>query len=372
MKIRPFQIERYFAKYEFNVKYLLSPSDCEALTVRELLDMASAPSLKLWNELGLQYTESMGHPVLRQRIAEMYQKTGPECITILTPEEGIFLAVNAILEEGDHAVCIAPAYQSLYEVADSIGCRITPWTIEEDGNAWKLDMKKLRDSITEKTKAIIVNFPHNPTGYQPSADEQKEIISIAGERGLYLFWDEMYRGLELAPDRILPAACDCYDKAVSLSGLSKTYGLPGLRIGWLASRDRDFISRIASLKDYTSICQCAPGEILGIIALENAHRIAARNLEIVKGNLVKARDFFGRHEDIFTWFEPLAGSIAYPRLDLDEDIFRFAEEAVKEENVMIIPSTVFDQKNGHFRIGLGRRNFPECLDAFGRYVGRLR
>lgn len=371
MEIRPFQLERYFAKYEFSVKYLLSPSDCEALTMKELLSMASPSSLKLWDGLKLQYTESKGHPVLREKIAETYRKIAPDDITLLAPEEGIFLAVNAMLGKGDHVVCVAPAYQSLYEVADSIGCGVTPWEIDEDGSSWKLDTEKLERAIKANTKAVIVNFPHNPTGYQPSAEEQEDIIAIAKKHDLYLFWDEMYRGLELDQDRILPAACDCYDKAVSLSGLSKTYGLPGLRLGWLVSKDGEFMSKVASLKDYTSICQCAPGEILGIIALENAHLIADRNLEIIKGNLELARNFFTEHKDLFTWFDPLAGSIAYPRLDMERDIFDFAEEAVRKENVMIIPSTVFDQNSGHFRIGLGRRNFPSCLKAFGRFVEGL-
>jgi len=372
MKIRSFDLERYFALYEFSAEYLLSSSDCEALSMKELIEMASPGTLVIWEELRLGYTESAGHPLLREKISSLYENMGPDNVLVAVPEEGIFIAMNALLDQGDHVVCISPAYQSLYEIARSIGCSVTPWEKEIRDGKWHFDTNTLEQAITEKTKMIIVNFPHNPTGWLPSPAEQKKIVSIASERGIYLFSDEMYRGLETGNREMLPGACDLYRNAISLSGLSKTYGLPGLRTGWLVCENPDIRKRLASFKDYTTICHSAPSEILSIMALENASRLASRSLEIVEENLGHARNFFDSYKDLFTWMEPAGGSIAYPRLDLDVDVFDFCEGAVKEKNVMVVPSKVLGDDSRHFRIGLGRKNFPEALEAFEEYVKELR
>jgi len=372
MKIRSFDLERYFALYEFSAKYLLSSSDCEALSIKELTEMASPGTRVLWEELRLGYTESAGHPLLREKISTLYKNMEPDNVLVAVPEEGIFLAMNALLDPGDHIVCISPAYQSLYEIARSIGCSVTPWEKEIRDGKWYFDTNKLEQAITEKTKMIIVNFPHNPTGWLPSPAEQEKIVSIASERGIYLFSDEMYRGLETGNREMLPGACDLYRNAISLSGLSKTYGLPGLRTGWLVCENPDIRKSLASFKDYTTICHSAPSEILSIMALENASRLASRSLEIVEKNLVNARNFFDSYKDLFTWIEPGGGSIAYPSLDLDVDVFDFCEGAVKEKNVMVVPSRVLGDDSRHFRIGLGRKNFPEALAAFEEYVKGLR
>ena len=371
MKIKPFVLERYFARYEFSVKYLLSCSDCEALTRKELLEMALPESLKLWENLKFSYTESPGHPVLREKICSLYETMQPEETLVAVPEEAIFLAMNALLKKGDHLVCISPAYQSLYEIAASIGCEVTNWQVVEGKGKWHLDLDALEKAMTPKTKMIVVNFPHNPTGYVPTPEEQEKMISLASDRGIYLFSDEMYRGLELEGITPLKGACDLYRNAITLSGLSKTYSLPGLRVGWLASKNRDVMSRIAALKDYTTICNSAPSEILGIMALENASSIAANNTELVSRNLAMAREFFAERWDRFTWFEPRGSSIAYPRLDLDMDVFEFCEGAVKSRNLMVVPSKALLDESNHFRIGLGRVNFPEALAVFGEYLKEL-
>jgi len=368
MKITPFALERYFARYEFTARYLLSSSDCEALSMKELVGMASPDTRKIWEGLSLGYTESSGHLLLREKICTLYDDLDAEDVLVTVPEEGIFLAMNSLLKKGDHVICISPAYQSLYEIARSAGCEVTPWQARTQEEKWFFDIDDLREAIRSNTKMIIVNFPHNPTGYLPTAEVLKEIVSLATEKGIYLFSDEMYRGLELSGRTTLPGACDIYRNAISLSGLSKTYGLPGLRIGWLASKNRDVIKRVSSLKDYTTICHSAPSEVLGIIALENASLISRRNLAIVEKNLKMAREFFSGYKDKFTWFEPLAGSIAYPRLEMDMDVFDFCEGSVRDKNVMVVPSRSLLDESQHFRIGLGRRNFPEALSVFEEYV----
>lgn len=365
MKLKPFELERYFAKYEFSVKYILSPSDNEALSLRELLAIADTKTRKLWNDLKLGYTESQGHPLLRDEIAKLYKNVNRDNILIAAPEEGIFITLSAVLEKGDHVICPFPGYQSLYEVAEGIDCEVTKWKPDES-QGWSFDPKFLEKSIKKNTKLIIVNFPHNPTGFLPPAEDFKRIIEIARKHNIYLFSDEMYRFLEYNPKERLPAACEIYDKAIVLFGMSKAFGLPGLRIGWLVTKDKGLYQKMVTFKDYTTICSSAPSEILALIALKNKDKIINKHLERIKRNLTSLDDFFGRNKKLFSWVRPKAGTICFPRLDT-KDSFEFCETLVKKTGIMLVPSTVFDYDNKHVRLGFGRDNFTEALNKFESY-----
>jgi aspartate/methionine/tyrosine aminotransferase len=371
MQITPFKLERYFAQYEFKVKYLLSPSDCESLSMAELLQLADSDSLSLWNELRLGYTESPGHPILRAEVSRLYRTITPDDVMIAAPEEAIFVAMHALLRPGDHVVSIFPAYQSLYEIARVIGCNVTPWTLELDANGWRLDLDQLERALTERTRLIVLNFPHNPTGYLPSRDDLDTIVDLARKCSLYIFCDEMYRLLEYDPTRRLPAMCDLYESGISLSGMSKTFGLPGLRIGWLATRDQTLVERFLALKDYTTICNSAPGEVLSIMALRARDVIAARNLTIVQDNLKIAGQFFAERADLFAWARPLAGSIAFPRWMGGTRVEQFCQGVLDQQGVMIVPGSIFDFPGDHFRVGLGRKNFAEALKRVRDYLTTL-
>ena len=368
MQIIPFKLERYFAKYEFKVKYLLSPSDCESLSMGELLQLADSDSLALWNELRLGYTESPGHPALRDEVARLYQTITPDDVMIAAPEEAIFVAMRTLLRPGDHVVSIFPAYQSLYEIARAIGCDVTPWTLKLGAQGWQLDLNELQRALTERTRLIVLNFPHNPTGYLPSRAELEAMVELARRRGVYVFCDEIYRGLEYDPARRLPAMCDLCEKGISLSGLSKTFGLPGLRMGWLATRKRTLVERFLTFKDYTTICSSAPSEILGIMALRAKAAIVARNLAIVQENLKIAEQFFAEQHDRFVWLGPQAGSIAFPQWVAGAPVEQFCQGALDEQGVMIVPGSLFDFPGNHFRVGLGRKNFAQALSRVRDYL----
>ncbi len=369
MNLPPFKLERYFAQYEFKVRYLLSPSDCEAFPVKDLLALASADDLRAWEQLSLGYTESSGDPLLRQAVTALYTSINIDDVLIAAPEELIFLAMYALLEPGDGVVAISPAYQSLYELAGAIGCRVTPWPLQAQGGAWQVDLDRLEASLDEHTRMIVINFPHNPTGHLLDLDQQTAIIAMARKRGIYVFSDEMYRLLEHDPARRLPALCDRYERAVTLSGLSKTFAMPGLRIGWLASRDQDLIRRCQSFKDYTTICNSAPSEVLARIALGAWQTVAERSLGIVQANLAAARQFFMARPQHFEWLQPLAGSTAFPRYLGPGTVDDFCRQALDEQGVMIVPGSMFDFPGGHFRIGLGRANFREALEKVGSLNG---
>lgn len=230
MKLQPFKLERYFAKYEFSVKYLLSSSDCDGFLQKEILELADNETKELWEKLTLGYTESLGYPLLRAEIAKLYKETDPDQILITAPEEGIFIALNTLLEKGDHVICTFPGYQSLYEIAEGIGCEVTKWQPDEN-KGWMFDLEFLRNNIKPNTKLLVINFPHNPTGYLPTKEDFEKIIDIAREHNLYVFSDEMYKLLEFNPNHRLSSACEIYDKAITLFGMSKTFGMAGVRIG---------------------------------------------------------------------------------------------------------------------------------------------
>jgi aspartate/methionine/tyrosine aminotransferase len=369
MPIAPFQLERYFALYEFKLKYLLSPSDCESLSMAELLSMAAPASLELWQGLRLSYTESQGHPLLRNEVANLYQQILPGNVIIAAPEEAIFIAMQTLLRPGDQVVAIAPAYQSLHEIARSIGCDVTEWRLEPgpDGN-WQLDLNQLEDKVTDRTRMLVINFPHNPTGYTLSRSDLEAVIRLVRKHDLYLFSDEMYRLLEYEPAMRLPAVCDLYEKGISLSGLSKSFALPGLRIGWLATQASALMEGWLAFKDYTTICNSAPGEILGIIALQNKEWIIQRNLAIIQDNIVRAEDFFGRHKQQFSWFGPKAGSVAFPQWLGDGTVEQFSQAVLEKQGVMIVPGSLFGFQGNHFRIGLGRKNLSEALALVGEFL----
>jgi aspartate/methionine/tyrosine aminotransferase len=368
MSISPFKLERYFAQHEFTAKYLLSPSDCESLSLRELQQLADSDSLMLWNELKLGYTESPGHPLLRAEVSRLYERITPDDVLIAVPEEAIFIVMQTLLKPGDHVVTMFPAYQSLYEVAHSIGCEVTPWTLELGSDGWQLDLDRLERSLTDHTRLLVLNFPHNPTGYLPSRGELDAIVQIARQHSLYVVCDEMYRLLEYDPAHRLPSICDLYEQGISLSGLSKTFALPGLRLGWLAMQGQTLLAQWLTYKDYTTICNSAPSEVLGIMALRAKETIIARNLTIIRQNLIVAEQFFTEQRDRFTWIRPQAGSIAFPRWTAATPVEQFCQALLDQQNVMIVPGSIFDYPGNHFRLGLGRQNFAEALQRVSDYL----
>ncbi len=366
MDIAPFELERYFAKYEFSAEYLLCSSDCEAMTIGELLQFeqgAAEEFSKHW----LGYTESMGAPELRKQISNIYRSIAPDEVLVHTgAEEAIYLFMHAVLEPGDHVVVHWPCYQSLMEVARSIGCEVSLWVAhEEDG--WSPGIEALRRLLRPNTKAIILNTPHNPTGYLMPRSEFEAVSAMAREHGALMFADEVYRESEYDPETKLPAACDLGEHTVSLGVMSKTYGLAGLRIGWIATHNREVYEKMAALKDYTTICNSAPSEYLATLGLRNRHKLVERNLGIIKSNLETAQEFLGRHEDRFSWVPPRAGSMAFPRY-LGGSVDAFCDKLVREAGVLLLPGSMYDEHENHFRLGLGRKNLPEAVQRLEEFL----
>jgi len=367
MKIAPFKTEHFFARYEFTTPYQLCNSDCETTTVEELLKLAGV-SMEELGHLSLGYTETLGHPRLRKAIAETYaQADTDDVIMLATPVEGIYLVACAVLNPGDEVIVLSPAYDALINTFEYFvgASNVHRWEIipSEDNTRWELDFDRLRSLISPKTKMLVVNFPHNPTGYLPTQDQLDEIAKVVEKNNLLLFCDEMYFGLVHSGTPEIPSAADITERAIVLSGLSKTYGLPGLRTGWLVIHDEALRQNIVNWKFYTSICASAPSEFLALAAWKVRGQLRDRSIAQIEHNIQLADLFFARWPDLFTWRKPMAGSIALVRMNVPS-VTDFAIHLAEKAGVLILPATTLGSDDQHMRMGFGRAAFGEALNRF--------
>jgi aspartate/methionine/tyrosine aminotransferase len=365
--IRPFAIERYYERWEFRAELMLSSSDCESLALAELLELEPEAHERLLS-LRLGYTEVPGSHELRAAIAGRYERVEPEeVLTVAAAEEGIFIAYHALLDPGDHVVVEAPCYGSAIEVARSTGATVSLWPRSyEDG--WAHDLDALERLLRADTKLIYLNSPHNPTGTHMPRASFERLVEIARERSIVLFSDEVYRGLEHDPADRLAAACDVYPRAISLNSVSKSYGLPGLRIGWLASRDPALLERIRELKLYTTICSSAPSELLVALAVRHGDRLVARSRRLLLENLPLLDELIERRSELFEWVRPTAGPIGFPRVAGDFDVQAWCEDTAERSGVLLLPGSVYECPR-HVRVGFGRANLPQAVERLDRYLG---
>ena len=367
-----FKLETFFSRWEFTARYHMCASDMESISVRELLEMARGDELRLWDELRLGYTETFGAPALRTAIAETYDNIGDaDVLTFAGAEEGIFAAMQVLLTPDDHAIVITPNYQAAETVPASL-CEVDGVALDPDNN-WELDVGRISAALRPNTKVISLNFPHNPTSKVIDRATFDAIVDLARERGIYVFSDEVYRLLERNDAIRLPQIADIYEKGLSLNVMSKAYGLPGLRIGWIATRDRDVLNAMERAKHYLSICNSGPSEVLALIALGARDRLLARNHELIAENLEHMNAFFADFPQLFDWQLPDGGCIAYPRYKGSDGVEQFCRTLVEEAGVLLLPASVYQSEltetpTDRFRIGYGRANTAEGLDTMRRHL----
>jgi aspartate/methionine/tyrosine aminotransferase len=367
---KPFALERYFARYEFSVRHLLSASDCETISTRELLALEPGSEERFLSQR-LGYTETRGDPRLRADLASLYKGLSADSILVHAgAEEAILDFCLATLSPGDHVVVNFPCYQSLAEIPRALGCAVDPWPLVEreasgpgGGRRWAFDIESLERLLGPKTRLVMLNAPHNPTGALPTLEEYEAIIALCSKAGALLFCDEVYRHLERDQARRLPPACELYDDAVSLNVLSKSAGLAGLRIGWLATRRSDILDAVAEAKDYGSLCASGPSEFLAGVAARHLPSLVARNRAIIETNLGLLEGFFARRSDFASWTRPEGGSVGFPRLTAGRDAEALSRRLVAETGVMILPGSCFSGDPSRFRLGFGRASLPEALSA---------
>jgi aspartate/methionine/tyrosine aminotransferase len=367
-----FRLETYLGKWEFACRYHMTASDMQTLSLKELLALASPADRAAFEDLPLHYIETTGTAPLRAAVAATYQGVQPEDILAFAgAEEGIFCAMHALLERHDHAIVVTPNYQSSEELPRAL-CATSGVALDADDN-WSLDLEQVKAAIRPNTKLIAVNFPHNPTGKVIDRRTFDGLVALCRQHGIWLFSDEVYRGLERSAEIRLPSAIEAYEKGLTLGVMSKAYGLPGLRVGWIASKDHALLHKMDRVKHYLSICNAGPSEHLAVIALKASEKIIGRNRDLIKRNLVAVDAFFAEFPDLFEWRHPDGGCIAYPRYLGQDGVETFCRRLVEEAGIVLLPASLYRSDltatpGDRFRIGFGRNYIPEGLAAMRAYL----
>lgn len=369
-----FRLETHFAKWEFKARHHMTASDAESMSLPELLAMASPEDRDGFEQMWLGYTETFGAPDLRAAIAATYAgRSADEVLCFAGASEGIFAANNVLLDKDSHAIVVTPNYQSHESLPLAI-CEATGVPLDPDDN-WSLDIDRLRDAIRPNTRLLTINFPHNPTGAILPHDRYEALIELCRHHGIWILHDEIFNGLGPSDAQHLPFIADVYERGLSLGVMSKSYGLPGLRVGWIACQDRDVLSKMERMKHYLSICNSGPSERLALIALKNRDAILTRNCAIVDENLPKWDAFFARHPDLFEWQRPDGACMGFPRYLGADGVEEFARKLVEEAGVLLLPSTIYRSDLGstptdRFRLGFGRRGLDAGLAAMEAHLAR--
>ena len=367
-----FRLETHFAKWEFKARYHLTASDAESMSLNDLLAMATPEERAAFEGMWLGYTETYGAPDLRAAIAATYKDQAAENILCFAgASEGIFAANNVLLDRDSHAIVVTPNYQS-HETLPIAICAATGVPLDPD-DGWSLDIDRIADAIQPNTRLVTINFPHNPTGAILPLDRYLALIELCRKHGIYILHDEIFNGLGPSGAEHLPFVADLYERGLSLGVMSKSYGLPGLRVGWIACQDRDVLSRMERLKHYLSICNSGPSERLAMIGLAHREAILARNCAIVDENLPKWDAFFARYPDLFDWVRPDGSCMGFPRYKGSDGVEAFAKSLVEEAGVLFLPSTIYSSELGptptdRFRLGFGRRGLDEGLAALDAHL----
>jgi hypothetical protein len=365
--MREFSLEAYFSRWRPVTRHHLTASDSETLSLPELLSLADAEDTKRWESLQLGYTDPRGSVWLRDTIAEGYDSLAAESVLCFSgAQEGICATMHALLRAGDHAIVVTPNYQSAETIPLGI-CAVTGVGLDPD-RGWALDIDAIAAAARPNTKLISINFPNNPTGKLLERECFEALVAFCRRRGIWLFSDEVYRLIERDPARRLPPAADAYEHGISLGAVSKSYGLPGLRIGWIASRSAALLHAAERAKNYLSVCNAGLCEVLARIALKAGDRILARNRGIAAENLALLERFLAAHGDLFDWHVPDGGVVGYPRYRGADGVEAFCAWLVEHHGVMLLPASVYRSEilrtpDNHFRIGFGRRDFAAGLEA---------
>lgn len=368
-----FRLEVHLGRWEFAARHHLTASDAQTLTVGELLELAGPGAREELDALALGYLPTWGSDPLREAIAATYETVAPgEVLAFAGAEEALFWALQELVGPGEHAVVTVPGYQSAESVPLATGAEVSGLALDPAAG-WALDLDALEALLRPQTRLVAVNIPNNPTGALPDRATFAALAALCEERGIRLFSDEVYRGLELDPARVLPQAADLSRTALSLNVMSKAYGLPGLRVGWLACHDVALLERLERRKHYTSICNAGPSELLATLALRHGDAIRARNRAIIAENLPRFDAFFARHEDLFAWEHPQGGCVCFPAYRGPDGVEALCQGLLERAGVVLLPASLYASDlapvpTDRFRIGVGRRDPQPALAAFDAFL----
>lgn len=377
MKIEDFALERWLTRHELHVKYDIAESGILPLKLNDLLAFESAEdraaSLERLLNLPLGYSEAVGTRELRGMIAATYPNIDPDNILVTTGAiEANFLLFNVLLDAGDHVVATYPAYQQLYSVPRAIGCNVSLWKVTPE-NDFCYDLNALQALITPKTRLIVVNTPHNPTGAMLSEHELRQVYALAESVGAMVLCDEAYRWLAIpGGENFAPPICTLGKHGISVGTISKPFGLPGLRLGWMVA-PKDIIAKCWAMRDYVSLSPGKLNDAIAILAFKHREKIIERNTAIIRANLDAANAWVAQQADILAWKPPRGGLLALLKYQLDMPSLELADKLATEYSVMLAPGSSFGYEN-YLRIGVGQNPavFQAGLAAAAQCFASLR
>lgn len=368
-----FRLEVYLNHWERSASRELTASDAQTMTIGEILALASEDQRERLDRLPLGYTPTGGSAPLLRAIATTYDIVEPEhVVTFAGAEEAMFWVIQEIVGPGDHAIVTVPNYQAMESITLATGATVEALRLDPD-DGWSVHLGEIERLLRPNTQLVAVNFPNNPTGALPDPATFASLVKLCDEHRIWLFSDETQRGVELDPARTLRQAADLSERAVSLNVMSKAYGLPGLRIGWIACRNRALLEQLGRHKHYTSNCNAGPSEHLATLALSVGDQILDRNRAIIAQNLPLFDAFFAEWNDHFAWEHPQGGCVCFPRLTTGESATSFCQRLAEQAGVMLFGADVFQSDLmevplDRFRIGVARQAPSAALEAMASFL----
>lgn len=369
MQIAEFKLERTLARFQNEVEYDLSASGIYPMFIREILTPQEME--EVYNNLHLKYVHTAGTKHLREAVASFYEGMDPGSVFMTNGSaEALYILAWSLIEPGDEVAFMLPNFMLLSHVVEANGAVVRNFTLDPARN-WSLDVDSLKAAVTPKTKLICVCNPNNPTGTVLSREQMREIVKAAESVGAYILSDEVYRGAEQTDD-MTPTFWGLYDKVLVISGLSKSFGLPGLRVGWIAG-PKDIAEKAWFYHDYLSTTVTTFSDMLATRALkpEMRARIFKRNREIVRQNLATFTDWVNSHKGVLSFTPPQAGCFAFVKFDLPVTSWDLVMDMVKNDSVFVIPGSCFGIE-GHLRMNFGvEKNFlARGLERIDRTLAR--
>ncbi|MGI6211578.1 MAG: aminotransferase [Anaerovoracaceae bacterium] len=369
MKIKPFLVEEWMNEYEVGAKYNIAETCVDSVSLNELFELTGEDRdafLDAFCERRLTYGDIEGKPDLLQGICGLYHTIRPEHIVTTHGGAGANHHVfYSLIEPGDVVVSIMPTYQQLYSIPASLGAEVRMLTLQEE-NGYLPDLRELKKLVTPGTKAICINNPNNPTGALMSEQLLKEIIAIAEEAGAYVVCDEVYRHLT-QDGSWQPSVADLYDKGVSVSSMSKVFSLAGLRLGWIATKDKTLLRSLWSHRDYDLVSCGMFDEAVGALALKHKDKILERNRGIIRTNLAILDEWVAEEPHVH-YVRPSAGTTALVFYDFDIPSRTLCEELYHTCGAFVTPGDCFEQEHC-FRIGYASETevLKDGLSAMSSY-----
>lgn len=363
MDMSSFLVDAYFTKYESKAKYMMGSSDPESLPLKEV-----ASNLSQYAEEPLGYALGNGYQPLRDKLSTLYKTVNPHQIAMMNGgEETIYVTMRALLKAGDEIVVQMPSYQSLSVIAKEIGCSIIEYRPSFEQN-WQFDLEELKNKITPRTRLLILNYPHNPTGACLTDSEMDSIVELCREHNIYLVADEVYRFLRMDESCSDASFADLYENTVALGSFSKTFAAPGLRLGWVATRSSELMQKLLAYRHFTSTCSNLPCQWLASELLNKKDIIMERNNRIVRENAALLEQFVKQFPNLFSYVPPKGATMAYVKLLGEQRAMEFCMEILEHTSVLIVPSSVLENSDEYLRVGLCRESFPKCIELVSDYL----